>query len=154
MMKKIIFSIFILMSLPVMIMSADLDFDSFCKVVGKGVPDGFLFSKKNSQGNRFWFKGQYDKKGSKWEAIIFTLIPNSSSFSKMSKLGKPKSLKFGDRKALFADGAKTGMSTLIIILKNKTGRFSISHRTLGGKPSTLKDFKKMIQKIKLENLEK
>jgi hypothetical protein len=48
------------------------------------------------------------------------------------------------------DASDTGLSSLVIILDNKKGRLTISHRVMGGKAKSLAEFQKLLEKINLD----
>ena len=152
-MKKVFTLVLAIAILPFAIQAADLSWDTFKNSVAKAAPDGFEYSRRSNE-SRFLFNVQYDNAADQFEAIIFNFFPGRTEFNEGEKRDNPSVLKIDGRDALFTDGTKTGMSSLAILLKNKTGKLIIRHRKLGGKPTTLDGFKVMVEAINLDNLDK
>ena len=152
-MKKILSLVIAIAILPFAIQAADLSWDTFKNSVAKAAPDGFEYSRRSSE-SRGFFNVQYDNSANQWEAVMFHFFPGRTEFNEGDKLGDPSVLKIDGRDALFTDGTKTGMSSLAILLKNKTGKLIIRHRKIGGTPTSLEGFKAMMEAIDLNKLDK
>jgi len=128
-------------------------FETLQNVIKDAVPDGFTMNKGQTWNNRFAYKITYDKDSSGLNRMIFDLFPGKDAFSQMNLAFDHKRFTYQGREALFQDGTKTGMSAVIVILKNKAGRFSVTHRAIGGKAMTMDELEKLLSKVVLEKLE-
>jgi hypothetical protein len=152
--KSIIFLMCILFVLGSFVDAGEMSFESFKTLITKNVVlDGFILNKSRTFGSKSYFQVEYKGDEEKAEMISISLYP-AEKFSILDKAGKPESYNFKGRSALFADGDKAGMASFILILKNKKGKLSISHRVFGGKFLSKADLEKMVDKIGPENLEK
>jgi len=153
--KPIIFFGSILLIFGACLNAGEISFDDFHNLIKKDIlPAGFTLNKSRTRDMRSSYRVQYDGDKSKMEMISFWLIRGKEEFSEMDKAGGPEIYTWQGRSVLYADGNKAGMAGIIVILKNKKGKLSISHRVFGGKFLGKSDLEKMFVKIGLENLEK
>lgn len=153
--KSIIFLMCILFVLGSFVDAGEMPFEDFKKLIIKDVvPARFTLDKSMTSGSKFFYRVEFKGDQEKAEMISISLHSGIDKFNEMDKAGKPESYDFKDRSTLYADGNKVGMTTFSMILNNKKGKFSISHRVFGGKFLSRAELEKMVEKIGLENLEK
>lgn len=133
---------------------AEVSFDTLKSAVEKVVPAKFTLNEGQCWDNRSTKKVAFDGDKSKMETLTFTFRPGVDKFSETDLRMKTESYTWQGRDAIFADGSKVGMGSLSIILKNKAGKFTISHRIFGGTFLTKAEMEDMLSKIGLEELEK
>lgn len=129
-------------------------FETLKKVIKDAVPEGFAINKGQTWNNRLAYKITYDKDSTGMNSLIFSLNPNKNSFSAVDLAFDHKRFSWQGRDALFHDGAKTGLSSIKVLLKNKVGAFSITHRAIGGKALTQDELQKLLSTVTLEEFEK
>ena len=118
------------------------------------IPAGFLVNTGQTSDNRFNYRFTYDENGSELNRLIYILSPNSKEFSEMDIALGGVRFTWNEREALYIDGSETGMSVLIIILKNNVGIFSITHRDFKTyKPMNKEDLEQLLSKISMDKLE-
>lgn len=61
--------------------------------------------------------------------MIYSLSPGSTEFSEMDRALATEEFTWQDRSAMCQDGSETGMTSLVIILNNLKGIFTITNRT-------------------------
>lgn len=130
------------------------EFQKLENAIKNAVPDGFIRNKGQSWDNRFYRKITFDRGGYETNRLIFSFDPNGKSFSERDLALDHKKLTIQERKALFNDGSKTGMSVIKVILKNNSGLFTITHRSLDGKAMSQTGIETLLSKVNLEILEK
>ena len=129
-------------------------FETFNKVVKDAVPDGFTVNKGQTWNNRFTYKITYDKDPEGMNRLIFRFNPGKHEFSQVDLAFDHEKFTWQGRNALFTDGTKTGMSGMSVMLKNKAGGFSITHRAIGGKAMNRAELEKLLSSIALKEFEK
>jgi len=153
--RSIIFLMCILFVLGNFVSAGELSFEDFKKLATKDVvPEGFTLNKSRTFDMKSSFYVEFKGDEEKGEMISIALLLGTDKFSEMEKAGKPEFYGYKDHSALFSDGNKAGMAGFSLILKNKKGKLTISHRVFGGKFLGKADLEKMVDKIGLENLEK
>jgi hypothetical protein len=154
-MKKYLLIFLAVLLLAYLVFSdASPDFKKLEIAIKSTVPEGFTVNKGQTWDNKMFQKITYDRGKSGMNRLIFSLNPNNKSFSEMDLALDHKKITFQGRKALFNDGSRTGMSSIKIILKNNSGSFTITHRSLEGKAMNQSDLEKLLSGMKLEILEK
>jgi hypothetical protein len=153
--KSFVFMVVIMLAMGSIAASGELTYEEFKQLVKEVVPDGFTLNKSRTSNMRSSFRVEFKGDEKKMEMISVWLFPTTTQFSQMDqKVGEPESYTFKDRPALFTDGDKAGMAGFKLLLNNKKGKLTISHRVFGGTFLKKADFEKMVEKIGLENLEK
>jgi hypothetical protein len=104
--------------------------------------------------SRFNYKVTYDKNGEESDRMIYSVHPNTFKFSELNIALATEKYTWNDREALYQDGSETGMSSIVIILKNEAGKFAVTHRMLGGIPLDKAGLEKVLSQINWELLEK
>jgi len=153
--RVIIFLVGFMILCCVSVSAEEMTFDRFKKLVSVDVvPKGFTRDESRLMDMRSSFQAEFKGDESKMEKITIRLSLRKSELTQIDKLGDPELYKYKDRPALYKDGKKMGMAGFILILRNRKGKLTISHRVFGGKFLDKAGFEKIIEKIGLDNLEK
>ena len=154
-MKKIFSLIFILSTATVFSQEDGSEtYNVIRDAIKASIPEGFIVNTGQTTDNRFNYSYTYDENGSELNRLIYNLIPGTEGFSEIElALGEEPYL-WNERKALFIDGSKTGMSGIEIILKNNAGKFSVMHRDFKTyKPMNKEDLEQLFSKFSMDKLE-
>ncbi len=128
-------------------------FNKLRDTIKPSVPDGYIVNKGQTWDNRFAYKITYNENGSEEHSLIYEFIPDASSFSELDQAMATEEYTWQGRKAIYQDGSQTGMSSIVILLKNNKGKFTLSNMTLDLTAMDKAALKNLLSHVDLTNIE-
>lgn len=128
-------------------------FTALRDAVKPALPNGYALNEGQTHDNRFSYQIAYDRGDDESDRLIFRITPGADSFSEMDDIMAPEKITFAGHEGRFADGAETGMSSIHILLGNGAGKFTVTHRALGGTARDKAGLIQLLEQIDLAALE-
>ena len=116
------------------------------------LPD-YKLNESQTFDSRSALKITLDRNGDEYDRLIYSISPSSDKFSELNIALATEKYIWNERDALYQDGKETGMSSVVILLKNQAGKFTLTHRALGGEPFNKTKLEEILSNISWNKLE-